>query len=49
MWILWFLLVLDEGCGSGGLRREAVWPVGHLRGETKKKREIQRKKKVKIK
>jgi hypothetical protein len=45
-------LVLDEGCGSGGLRREAVWPVGHWRGETKKKREMRRekkKKKVKIK
>jgi hypothetical protein len=34
----------------GGLRREAVWPVGHRRGETKKKREMRReKKKVKIK
>jgi hypothetical protein len=43
-------LVLDEGCGSGGLRREAVWPVGHRMGETKKKREMRReKKKVKMK
>ena len=28
-----------------GLRREAVWPVGYRRGETKKKREMRREKK----
>ena len=39
------LVVLDDGCGFGGLRREVVWPVGHRRGETKKKREMRRKKK----
>jgi hypothetical protein len=40
-----FLLVLDEGCGSGGLRSEAVWHVGHWRGETKKKKEMRRERK----
>ena len=28
-----------------GLRREAVWPVGHRRRETKKKREMRRERK----
>jgi hypothetical protein len=36
---------LDEGCGSGELRREAMWPVGHQRREMKKKREMKREKK----
>ena len=41
---------LDVCADLSGLRREAVWPVGHRSGETKKKREMRReKKKVKIK
>ena len=44
MWILWFLLVLDEGCGSGGLRREAVWPVGPEGRNEEEKRNTEKKK-----
>jgi hypothetical protein len=52
VWIWWFLLVLDEGCGSGGLRREAVWPMAcgspERRNEEEKRNE-EREKKIKIK
>ena len=36
---------LDVCADLSGLRREAVWPVGHRSGETKKKREMRREKK----
>jgi hypothetical protein len=52
VWIWWFLLVLDEGCGFGRLRREEGGGVacGSLEGRNKEeKRNEEREKKVKIK
>jgi hypothetical protein len=43
----WFLLVLDEGCGSGGLRREARSLEGRNEEEKRRKKYEEREKKLK--